>query len=351
MTSGSHHWHLDAVVKPLTGLFVLDPAAFDAVYAPRAADAIATKVRVDAPPLTRFDIHSQGALLRKVDLLFSGWGAPKIDEAFLAAAPNLKAIFYAAGAINGWATPAMWERGIVVTTANHANAIPVAEYTLATILFSLKHGWRLARQRQKERNFQIRPEVPGNYRSVVGLIGMGTIARLVVEKLRCFDLSVIAYDPYLSDAEAARLGVANVELDQLFAESDVVSLHAPDLPDTQGMITGPMLASMKPGATFINSARGPIVRESEMIAVLQDRPDLQAVLDVTEHEPLPTDSLLNDLPNVVLTPHIAGSQGRECQRMGQYMVDELDRYLAGRPLLWQVRATDVKNSVHELIAK
>jgi phosphoglycerate dehydrogenase-like enzyme len=114
------------------------------------------------------------------------------------------------------------------------------------------------------------------------------------------------------------------------------------------MITAELLNSMKKGATFINTARGHVVRENELIQVLEDRPDLQAVLDVTEQEPLPLSSPLNALPNVVLTPHIAGSQGRECQRMGQYMVDELDRYLAGSPLLWQVKAGALAHSVHQL---
>ena len=333
------------------GLFALSPAAYAAVYAPAALAQIEQRVSIPFPPQTARALALDPGLLQDIDLLFSGWGTPVINEAFLDAAPNLKAIFYAAGAINGWATPAIWERGIVVTTANAANAIPVAEYTLATILFSLKHGWRLASGPRPVRGFEIRPEVPGNYRSVVGLIGMGTIARLVVQLLRPFSLDVITYDPFLSQDEAARMGIQKVELDELFAASDVVSLHAPDLPQTRGMITGELLSAMKTGATFINTSRGKVVRELELIDVLTQRSDLHAVLDVTEKEPLSPASPLNHLANLTLTPHIAGSQGRECQRMGQYMVDELDRYLAGEPLLWQVAPTQLAHSVHQLVAR
>jgi phosphoglycerate dehydrogenase-like enzyme len=102
------------------------------------------------------------------------------------------------------------------------------------------------------------------------------------------------------------------------------------------MITGVHLAAMKPGATFISTARGVVVREAEMIAVLQQRPDLYAVLDVTSPEPPEPGSALYTLPNAILTPHIAGSLDAECRRMGQYMVEELRHYIAGESLKWAI---------------
>ena len=125
-------------------------------------------------------------------------------------------------------------------------------------------------------------------------------------------------------------------LDEVFARGDVVSLHAPWLPQTEGMITGAQLAAMREKATFLNTARGALVREAELIAVLQQRADLCAVLDVTHPEPPAPDSPLYALPNVVLTPHIAGSVGAECQRMGRAMADELARYVRGAPLHWSI---------------
>jgi phosphoglycerate dehydrogenase-like enzyme len=118
----------------------------------------------------------------------------------------------------------------------------------------------------------------------------------------------------------------------------VVSLHAPLLPQTTGLIRREHFAAMKPGSTFINTARGAIVRESEMIDVLHERPDLQAVLDVTEPEPPPPDSPLFKLPNVALTPHIAGTCEREAARLGRAMIDEFHRWRRGEPLRYQVTA-------------
>ncbi|HEX8339424.1 MAG TPA: hydroxyacid dehydrogenase [Tepidisphaeraceae bacterium] len=332
----------------MRGLYLLCSESYDLVYGRAERERIAQLVDVCAAPQTAESVQKNPAVLADAEIIFSGWGMPLVDDAFLDNAPHLRAIFYAAGTVGFWAarTP---ERGVVITSAQHANAVPVAEYALATILFSLKHGWRLARQTRAARTFVARNDVPGCYRRTVGLISLGVIARLLIERLRPFDLHVLVYDPFLSDAEAQELGVERASLDELFRRSDVTSLHTPSLPETQRIITGDHFASMPPGATFINTARGEIVREEEMIDLAMARPDLQFVLDVTFPEPPGPQSPLYTLPNVVLTPHIAGSAGPECQRMGRYMVEELERYVAGRPLQWQV-TPPARNSSHHKVA-
>jgi phosphoglycerate dehydrogenase-like enzyme len=147
---------------------------------------------------------------------------------------------------------------------------------------------------------------------------------------------VIAYDPFIKKEDAERLGVELCGLDKLFQRADVVSLHTPDLPETRGMITGEHFRMMKARAAFINTARGAVVRQDEMIAAMTQRKDLTAVLDVTMPEVPGVDSPLWTMENIVLTPHIAGSQGQECKRMGRYMVEELARYVKGEPLKWAV---------------
>ncbi len=128
-----------------------------------------------------------------------------------------------------------------------------------------------------------------------------------------------------------------MSLADLFERADVISLNTPLLPETIGLISGDLLASMKLGATFINTARGPIVDEPALIAVFRERQDLFAILDVTDPEPPAADSPLLTMDNVILSPHIAGSQGHECRRMGQLMVDECRRYLAGEPLRTEIK--------------
>jgi phosphoglycerate dehydrogenase-like enzyme len=335
-------------MRPLRGLFILDDDAHRLAYGPSELRDIHRRVDLIAPCQSYASVMDEPKLLEKVEVIFSGWGGPRLDERFLKAAPQLRAFFYAAGALSSILTDAVWERGIAVTSALAANAVPVAEYTLATALFSLKHGWQLARRSREQRSFLVndRNSAPGAYRSSIGLISLGAVARKLIDLLRPLDLDVMVYDPFVSSAEANRQGFTLVSLEELFRCCDVVSLHAPQLSETEGMIRGELLSSMKPGATFINTARGLIVRQEELIRVATQRPDLQFVLDVATPEPPEPESALYSLPNVVLTPHIAGSCGNECRRMGRYMVEELERFVTGQPLRWAVTAQSVQHTSH-----
>ena len=322
-------------MKP-KGLFVLPEHSYDVIYGPDERQDIANLAEIFAPRQNTGVLTEDPAALAEAEVIFSGWGAPHMDAAFLAAAPRLKAVFYGAGSIKGLVSDAFWARGIVVSSAYAANAVPVAEFTLSQILFCLKLGWRYIQHLRQGQPYWQRMHVPGAYGSTVGIVSLGMIGRMVCEHLKRFDVKVIAYDPFVKPADAAALGVELCSLGELFRRSDVVSLHTPWLKETEGLITGQLLASMKPDAAFINTARGAVVREDEMIEVLRSRPDLQAVLDVTHPEPPPAGSPLYTLPNVAITPHIAGSMDNECRRMGRYMVQEFERYLKGEPLRWGI---------------
>ncbi len=327
----------------LKAAYIMNPVDWSLIYRPDTQADIARMVQVLAPVLSSKQALARPDILGQMDILISGWGGPKLNQEFLDLAPHLQAVFYGAGTIGYMLTEAFLERQITVTTANSINAIPVAEFTLAHILLGLKRTWQQAFETKKRRPSVLQKlPMAGAYGSTVGLISLSTIGRLVRQRLQSFDVRVIAYDPTIDDSEAAELDVEMTSLDDLFARSDVVSLHAPSIPETVGMITGSHLASMKLGTTFINTARGEIVREDEMIDVLRVRPDLTAVLDITHPEPPVADSPLYDLPNTILTPHIAGSQDGECGRMGRWMADEIQRYLAGKPLLG-------RSASHELI--
>jgi phosphoglycerate dehydrogenase-like enzyme len=317
-------------------LYLLDSGAFAKIYGEEERAAVAGLADVYAPLQTGDSVAKNPGVLAEAEVILSGWGAPAMDGGFLAAAPNLRVVFYGAGSIRRVAPPAFWERGLRITSAYAANAVPVSEYALAAILFSLKRGWHFAFSAQREKALPRQGQVPGAYGSTVGLVSLGMVGRLVRERLRPFDLRVVAYDPFVTPEEAHVLRVDLMSLEDLFASSDVVSLHVPLLPETEGMILGSHLASMKRNATLINTSRGAVVREAEMVEVLGERPDLWAVLDVTHPEPPEPDSRLYDLPNVVLTPHIAGSLGSECRRMGRLVVDELRRYVAGEPLKHEI---------------
>jgi phosphoglycerate dehydrogenase-like enzyme len=279
------------------------------------------------------------AALATAEVVFTGWGAPRLDADFLAAAPRLRAVFHAAGGVRDLVSPALWERGITLCSAVEANAVPVAEYVFACLILGLKGLlFRAAGQRAPSATWWSQPEAAGTYGSTVGLVGLGTIGRRVLARLRTLEVNVLVHDPQLAAAEAESLGVERVSLVELFACADAVSLHAALLPATRRLIRARHLAALRPGATFINTARGGLLHEPELAAFLCSRPDVQAFLDVTDPEPPAPDSPLRSLPNVFLTPHLAGSHGRECQRLGRAMVEDYERWLVGEPLRHKITA-------------
>lgn len=320
------------------GIYVMNQAPFELVYPETVRKEMEQLADIYRPPMTNKQLQQDLSVLSEVEVIFSGWGGPKLDQSLLQAAPNLKAFFYAAGSLKEIVTEAAWDREIVITNAVHANAVPVAEFTLSQILFCLKRGWAFTRSIRKTKQFPQKPfDLPGAFGSTVGIVSFSTVGRLVCELLKPFDVKVIGYDPYIDEEEAEKLGVELCSLDDVFRKSDVVSLHTPLLEETKGMIGKEHFSQMPPNSSFINTSRGAIVREKEMIEVLQERSDVTAVLDVTFPEPPSQDSPLYYLENFVLTPHLAGSEGEECGRMGYYMLEELKRYLLGLPLQSQVK--------------
>ncbi|OHB58381.1 MAG: glycerate dehydrogenase [Planctomycetes bacterium GWF2_42_9] len=323
--------------RKLKGLFVLHQAAYDRIYGPNELSEIYRHVDIYAPLQTPAMIKTNPMVLNDADIIFSGWGLPVLDEEFLNNAPNLKVIFYGSGTIKYFITEQAWERGIKITSAFAANAIPVAEFTLGQILLSLKAYWYHARQARSQKTFISSECVgPGVYGSTVGLISLGTISRCLCQRLLPFNIKIVGYDPYVTQETAQMLNVELCSLEDVFRNADVISLHAPLNEQTKGMITSQHFHLMKPYATFINTARGAIVDEEGLIDAFTHRSDLTALLDVTAPEPPKENSPLYTLKNIILSAHIAGSIGAECRRMGDYMVQELRRYMNGLPLEWEV---------------
>ncbi|WP_052489035.1 hydroxyacid dehydrogenase [Streptomyces sp. 150FB] len=303
----------DAHLTRLTGLVRIDPG----LIADRLTDPV----------------PAVAAALAEAELLITCWGAPPLTAAVLDGAPRLRAVVHAAGSVKHHITDACWERGLDVASAAGANALPVAEYTLAAILFAGKNVLGSAlryRSLRAEHDWRAELDGAGNYRRTVGIVGASRIGRRVIELLRPFDLDVLLYDPYVDAAAAAALGVTSVPLDELCARSQVVSVHAPQIPATLHMIGTAQLAAMADGSTLINTARGSLIDEDALLPELVSG-RLHAVLDVTEPELPAAGSPLYDLPNVLLTPHIAGSLGGEIHRMADQALDEVERFVKGVP--------------------
>ncbi|MFH8612210.1 hydroxyacid dehydrogenase [Streptomyces sp. NPDC018029] len=314
--------------------------AAEAVLEPSALDALARTVELEPPPvLDDFGTDRAKAVLAGTELLVTGWGCPPLTADVLAGAPALRAVVHTAGSIRAHVTEACWERGIEVSSAAAANALPVAEYTVAMILLTGKRVLESARDFRATRaevDWLRTSRGTGNYRRTVGILSASLIGRRVIELLRPYDLRVLLHDPYVSADDAAGLGVELVPLDELFARSDTVSVHTPLLPATRGLVSRELLAAMRPDTVLINTARGAVVDQDALTeAVTEGR--VRAVLDVTDPEVLPPDHPLWDADNALLTPHLAGSQGNEWRRLAEFAVDEVRRWTAGDGFAHPVR--------------
>ncbi|POX37436.1 hydroxyacid dehydrogenase [Streptomyces sp. Ru73] len=321
----------DARRRPRAALAMSQDAA-TAVFGPDETAALAAVCDLEPPPvLDDLTTDRARAVLARTEVLVTGWGCPPIDAAVLAAAPRLRAVAHSAGSVRNHLTEECWARGIEVSSAAAANALPVAEYTVAMTLLANKRVLERARDyraaRSRDNWLRVDRSI-GNYRRTVGICSASMIGRRVIELLRPYDLQVLLYDPYVTPGEAAALGVPLVTLEQLCAASDVVSVHTPLLPATRGMISRELIGRLRPGATLINTSRGAVVDQDALTeAVTAGR--VHAVLDVTEPELLPPGHPLWDCDNVLLTPHLAGSQGNEWRRLADLTVSEVGRWASG----------------------
>jgi phosphoglycerate dehydrogenase-like enzyme len=255
------------------------------------------------------------------------------------AAPKLKLIAHAAGTVKFTLDPAVYAAGIRVTHAADANAVPVAEFTLAAIIFANKRVFELRDRYRadpgRRSSYALMDEPIGNYHRTIGLVGASRIGRKVARLLRGFDFTVLISDPFVKPGDPVLEGAELVDIETLMAGSDVVSIHAPSLPSTRAMIGAKQFKLMRDGAAFINTARGALVDEAALVAELQTG-RIHAVIDVTDPEIPAPDSPLYTLPNVFLTPHVAGAVGTERLRLGEMAIEEIERFVAGMPMEFEI---------------
>ena len=330
------------MAKP-TAAMVMHPVVQEELLREDHMQRIELATRLAAPTPFR-DFEALGDTAQTVELLITSWGCPRITRDVVESMPKLRLVAHLAGSVKGFLDEDVWRRGVRVTNAVAANAVPVAEYTVAAILFANKNVLQLAHyyREYRENRAPWTKEAPdaGNYQKTVGIIGASHVGRLVIELLQPYDLKVLLYDPYTTPMSSRKLGAHKVGLSELLSRSDIVSLHAPLLDDTREMIGARELALMKSGATLINTARGQLLNHSALQQELE-LGRLNAVLDTTEPEVLPEDSPLFDLPNVLLTPHIAGSLGSEAERLSDHIVDEIERFSTGAPMRYLVRREEL----------
>lgn len=281
-----------------------------------------------------------------VDVILSSWGMPELtDEQIEVYFPNLKLILYGAASVQYFARPFM-RRGVRITTAASIMADYVAQFTFAQILQANKgyyHAMTMYRADGHDKGNQFATRrCPGTFGTKVGIIGAGAIGSRVIQLLRQLDCEILVFDPFLPPEKARDMGVTLVSLETLFAECQTISNHLANNAQTVGMLNYDLFQRMKPDAAFINTGRGAQVVEADLARALEEEPLRCALLDVTDPEPCPSDHVFWRLPNVFMTPHIAGLGAREVWGFADLLLEELHRYQAGEPLQHEVRTEMLK---------
>jgi phosphoglycerate dehydrogenase-like enzyme len=289
-----------------------------------------------APHRLRFPTAAQAfATLPKADFIIGDWtGASGIDADALAKATRCLVIFQPSSGFERIDTAAASTFGIPVANAPGENAVAVAEWTVMAILALLKEAWRNHAALDRGEWRMVEAAEQGVYElagRTVGILGFGHIGQAVARRLQAFDLGALFYaDPMPAPPEIEQaLAATRLDLDELCTHSEILTVHLPLLPSTRGLLDGRRLALLPSHAIVVNAARGAIVDERDLCAALDGGALKGAALDVFSEEPLAADHPLHGRPNVLLSPHLAGSTNEARRRMIVSALTNLDRVLRG----------------------
>lgn len=318
-------------------LFGENQLQFSKVYTPEVLKKLGGYGEL-SPRINKKNIEEYRGFLKGCEIAFATWGMPQFTKEEIAQyMPDLKAVFYSAGTVQYFARPFL-ESGIKVYSAFAANAVPVAEYTFAQITLAAKGYFQAAKYYHTipARSLAFANSCTGNFGCKVGLVGLGAIGKMVAERLKALDVEVYACDPFVSQETADELGVTLVDMETLFSECDIISNHLANKPELENIFNYKLFKKMKKRSTFINTGRGAQVAEYSLALSLLLHPSRTFVADVVKHEFFPYINPLFWVPNAILTPHIAGSTGKEPQRMAYYMMEEMESFISGAPTRYEV---------------
>ena len=294
-------------------------------------DVVANKLD-DAITIAELEEH-----IIHFDGLVTGWGVLPLSETALKRAERLKIVVHSAGSVKYLFTPEMVVKHLMrskirVVSANAAIALNVAEHTIGSLIMMARrwidHAINI-RDRGIWKDPNLSDSIQGLQGSVVGVVSASTVGREVIRLLQPFDVRIVTYDPYLSDSDANRLKVKRVDLNTLFEESDMVTIHAPSISETNRMIGKKQLNLLKNNAVLINTSRGSVLDYDALFEEAKTGRIL-VQLDVTTPEPLPSDHQLRPLPNVVITPHTSGGGIYGMHKIGETTLTALEKFFQGQ---------------------
>ena len=274
----------------------------------------------------------------------------KVTAEVIAAASNLKVIARAGVGVDNVDIPAATRRGVIVVNAPTGNVVAAAEHAIA-LMFALARNIAEAHRSMREGEWNRKAFMGVEIRNkILGLVGLGRVAGHVCRRAVGLGMEVVAFDPYVTDEYAARLGAELVKIDELLARSDFISLHLPMNKATRHFIDAEKLAKMKSGARLINTSRGGVLSEADLLTALDAGQLAGAALDVFETEPLPGDSPLRVHPKIVLTPHIGGSTTEAQHQVALDAAEQVIDVLNDRPARYAINAPLIPSSDIEFIS-
>lgn len=273
--------------------------------------------------------------VKDADIAITSWGNPFMTEEILDECPELKLLMHAAGSVKPVVTDELWERGVRVCASTKPLGIGVAETTLGFAISACKNFYNL--NDEIHNGGYVVEDVKEFYEITVGVVSAGFVGRHFIKLLENFGVDILLYDPFVSDEDAEKMGCKKVELNELLKNSDVVSLHAPSIPETYHMINAETLKLMKKDAVLINTSRGSVIDETALYEHMKAGNLKYACLDVYDPEPIEKDNPLRTLKNVIMTPHIAGLAANGKLRIGAHSVEEIKRFLNGEKMECEVK--------------
>jgi phosphoglycerate dehydrogenase-like enzyme len=284
-------------------------------------------------------------LFRGRDAVITGWGMPNIDRKVLEQADRLKIISHAGGEMRNFLSEELFDIKPEVVLCHAAGVMsrPVAEHTLCVTLASLRglfhfKQWVRGNDNWWDYDHSKNRSLIGKK---VGIVGLGAIAREFIKLVRPFNVKLLVYSKHLAEQKAAEESLEKAGLDDIFSTCDVVVLCAANTPENYHMINRDLLRKIKPGAVFVNNARGAIVDEQALVEELETG-RFMAAIDVTDPEPPAADSKLRNLENVLLTPHTGGPVPEQRYWIMEEAVANLEEFFAGR----QVRGVITRDRYH-----
>ncbi len=266
------------------------------------------------------------------DIAITSWGNTTLHADILDAAPNLRLIVHAAGSIKPIVCDAVWERGIRITGSPKPLGIGVAETALGFTISAAKNYYNLNASLHNGGWGEGKENIRELYDLTVGVIGAGWAGGHYLRLMQNFDVETLLYDPYCSKEKAAVLHTTLADLETVLRKSDIISIHAPSIPETNDMFNKDTLAMMKKDAILINTARGSIINEADLYAHMKAGNLKYACIDVFNPEPPAVDNPLRTLPNVIMTPHLAGLAANGKLRIGMHAAEEIEKFLAGEKM-------------------